>query len=70
MSATNKKLTAAVENYFSDLASIRASGGATSELSYHAVLANLLNAVGAARKEVSLRDALTHECAESNYRPR
>ena len=49
MSVTNKKLTAAVEAYFSDLSRIRASGGATSERSYYpARLANLLNAVGGA----------------------
>ena len=43
----NRNLTAAVEAYFSDLARIRASGGATSERSYYPALANLLNAVGA-----------------------
>ncbi len=47
MSPVNRNLTAAVENYFSDLARIRASGGATSERSYYPALANLLNAVGA-----------------------
>lgn len=50
MSPVNRNLTAAVEAYFSDLANIRASSGATSELSYHAALANLLKAVGAALK--------------------
>ena len=50
MSATNRNLTAAVENYFSDLARTRASGGATGELSYHTPLANLLGAVGGALK--------------------
>ena len=50
MSATNRNLTTAVENYFSDLARTRASGGATGELSYHTPLANLLNAVGGALK--------------------
>ena len=48
MSPVNRNLTAAVENYFSDLARIRASGGATSERSYYPALANLLNAVGGA----------------------
>ncbi len=48
MSPVNRNLTAVVEAYFSDLANIRASGGATSELSYHAALANLLKAVGGA----------------------
>ena len=50
MSATNRNLTAAVEGYFSDLARIRASGGASGELSYHTPLANLLGAVGGALK--------------------
>ena len=44
---TNKKLTAAVEAYFSDLARVRASGGGTAERSSYGPLANLLNAVGA-----------------------
>lgn len=47
MSPVNRNLTVVVENYFSDLANIRASGGATSERSYYPALANLLNAVGA-----------------------
>ena len=47
MRAVNRNLTAAVEAYFSNLARIRASGGATRELSYHTPLANLLNTVGA-----------------------
>ncbi len=50
MSATNRNLTAAVEGYFSDLARIRASGGATDERSYYTPLTNLLNAVGGALK--------------------
>ena len=50
MSATNQRLITAVENYFSDLARTRASGGATEELSYHTPLANLLNAVGGTLK--------------------
>ncbi len=50
MAATRKKFEAAVEAYFSDLRLIRASGGATSELSYHAPLNNLLKAVGATLK--------------------
>ena len=50
MSATNTNLTAAVETYFSDLGRIRASGGATGELSSYGPLANLLNAIGAALK--------------------
>ena len=40
------KLTAAVEAYFSDLALLRASGGATGERSSYLPLANLLRAVG------------------------
>ena len=41
-----KKLTVAAEAYFTDLARIRASGGATAERSHQTPLANLLNAVG------------------------
>ena len=48
MPATTTKLTTAVEQYFSDLRSIRASGGATGERSYYPALTNLLNAVGSA----------------------
>ena len=47
MLTTTPKLTTAVEEYFSDLRRIRASGGATSELSTYPALANLINAVGA-----------------------
>ena len=50
MPGTNTKLTTAVENYFTDLRSIRASGGATPELSYYPPLTNLLNAVGSTLK--------------------
>ena len=50
MSATNKKLTTAVETYLDDLRRIRASGGATGERSSYGPLANLLNAVGATLK--------------------
>ena len=46
MPANNKKLTAAMETYFDDLRSIRASGGGTHERSYYPPLVNLLNAVG------------------------
>ncbi len=46
MPGTNKNLTTAVENYFTDLRRIRASGGSTPELSYYPPLTNLLNAVG------------------------
>ena len=46
MAGTNEKLTAAVEDYFSDLRKIRSSGGATGERSYYPPLTNLLNAVG------------------------
>ena len=41
------RLTAAVQQYLSDLRTIRASGGATGERSYYPPLSNLLNAVGA-----------------------
>ncbi len=47
---TAPKLTAAVEAYLQDLRAIRASGGATAELSYHTPLNNLLTAVGATLK--------------------
>ena len=50
MPATTTKLTTAVEEYFSDLRRIRASGGATGERSYYPALTNLLNAVGGALK--------------------
>ena len=50
MSIVNRNLITAVEGYFSDLARIRASGGATDERSYYTPLANLLNAVGGALK--------------------
>ena len=48
MLVTTTKLTTAVEQYFADLRSIRASGGATGERSYYPALTNLLNAVGSA----------------------
>ena len=47
MPANAAKLTAIVEAYLSDLRRLRASGGATGELSTYPALANLLNAVGA-----------------------
>ena len=47
---TSPKLTAAVQAYLADLHRIRASGGATAELSYHTPLNNLLTAVGATLK--------------------
>ena len=50
MLTATPKLTTAVEEYFSDLRRIRASGGATSELSTYPALANLINAVGATLK--------------------
>ena len=46
MPVTTANLTTAVEEYFSDLRRIRASGGATSEKSFYPALTNLLNAVG------------------------
>ena len=48
MAATGKQLTAAVEEYLAELRRIRATGGATGELSYYPPLNNLLNAVGGA----------------------
>ena len=50
MPATNTKLTTAVEQYFTDLRNIRASGGATPELSYYTPLNNLLNTIGGSLK--------------------
>ena len=50
MAVTSAKPVAAVEAYFADLGRIRATGGATGELSYHPALGNLLNAVGSALK--------------------
>ena len=47
MPTTATKLTSVVEDYFTDLRRIRASGGATDERSYYSPLTNLLNAVGA-----------------------
>ena len=46
MPATDNKLKAAVEDYLAELRRIRATGGATGELSYYPPLTNLLNAVG------------------------
>ena len=50
MPPTTTNLTAAVEDYLANLRQIRASGGATPELSLRTPLENLLNAVGAALK--------------------
>ena len=50
MSGTNKKLTNAVEEYFTDLRRIRSSGGATGERSSYPALAKLLDAIGATLK--------------------
>ena len=50
MPTTATKLTAIVEDYFSDLRRIRASGGATGERSYYPPLNNLLNAVAGTLK--------------------
>ncbi len=50
MAGTNAKPVAAVEAYFAELGRIRATGGATGELSYHPALGTLLNAVGSALK--------------------
>ena len=47
MPANAAKLTSIVEEYLGDLRRLRASGGATGELSTYPALANLLNAVGA-----------------------
>ena len=50
MAGTNKKLTAAVEAYFTELGRLHASGGATGERSSYGPLHGLLSAVGAALK--------------------
>ena len=50
MVRVNTKLTAAVENYLSDLARIRVSGGATGERPIYGPPTNLLNGVGPALK--------------------
>ena len=47
MPANAAKLTSIVEEYLGDLRRLRASGGATGELSTYPALANLLNAIGA-----------------------
>ena len=46
MTGPDRKLIAAVEEYFADLRRVRASGGGTGERSYYPALANLLGAVG------------------------
>ena len=46
----NKKLVAAVEDYFDDLRKIKTSSGGTAETSYYPPLTNLLNAVGGSLK--------------------
>ena len=46
MTGPNRKLIAAVEEYFAELRQVRASGGATGERSYYPALSNLLSAVG------------------------
>ena len=50
MTGPNKKLIAAIETYFIDLARVHASGGATGERSIYGPLANLLDTVGATLK--------------------
>ena len=50
MTGPNKKLIAAVETYFTDLARVHASGGATGERSIYGPLANLLDTVGTTLK--------------------
>ena len=46
MTRSSPRLTAAVEHYLSDLARLRASGGATGERSSYTALVNLLDTVG------------------------
>ena len=47
MLANTSRLTSIVEEYLGDLRRLRASGGATGELSTYPALSNLLNAIGA-----------------------
>ena len=47
MSANTSRLTSIVAEYLGDLRRLRASGGATGELSTYPALSNLLNAIGA-----------------------
>ena len=47
MPANTSRLTSIVEEYLGDLRRLRASGGATGELSTYPALSNLLNAIGA-----------------------
>ena len=61
----NKKLVAAVEEYFDDLRKIKASGGGTAEMSYYPPLYNLLNAVGGSLKpKVSCISQLAQQGAD------
>ena len=46
MADVSKKLTAAVETYFSDLRRVHAFGGGTGELSYYSALENMLRIIG------------------------
>ena len=48
MVTSANKLKVAMEDYFTELRRIRATGGGTGELSYYPPLSNLLNAVGGA----------------------
>ncbi len=50
MTGTGNRLVAAVETYFSDLRSVRGTGGATQERSRYGPLSTLLNHVGATLK--------------------
>ena len=64
MAVTERKLTAAVEDYLAELRRIRATGGGTGELSYYPPLNNLLNAVGGSlRPRVYCVSQLAHQGA-------
>ena len=64
MAVTERKLTAAVEDYLAELRRIRATGGGTGELSYYPPLNNLLNAVGGSlRPKVYCVSQLAHQGA-------
>ena len=62
MLASGNKLKAVVEEYLTELRRIRATGGATGELSYYPALSNLLNAVGGAlRPKVFCVSEMAHQ---------
>ena len=64
MAGPKNRQIAAVENYFADIRRLRATGGATKELSYYPPLTDLLNAIGATlRPKVFCLQQLTNQGA-------